>query len=108
VGADPAVRPGVLGRFPVGGAKLAAVGADPCLLASADPGPGGLALLGVIHALARLPAGTDRTGALAALAAGTVALAAAVFSWHFGTRETLRAGATPQILAPCVSRCSPC
>jgi diguanylate cyclase (GGDEF)-like protein len=61
---------------------------------------GGLALLAVIHALVRLPGGGDRpgAGALVALDAGSVALAAAVFGWHFGTREALRDGTTPQVM----------
>jgi diguanylate cyclase (GGDEF)-like protein len=65
---------------------------------------GGLALLGVIHALIRLPGGGERpgAGALVALDAGSVALAAAVFGWHFGTREALRAGTTPQVLVSLV------
>ncbi|MEU4625956.1 GGDEF domain-containing protein [Actinoplanes sp. NPDC023801] len=60
---------------------------------------GALALLAVIHALIRLPGGgRPGSGALIALDAGSVALAAAVFGWHFGTRAALRAGTTPEVL----------
>ncbi|MEU4158263.1 GGDEF domain-containing protein [Actinoplanes sp. NPDC026670] len=60
----------------------------------------GFALLAVVHALVRLPAGATRVGsaALVALDAGTVALAVAVFAWHFGTRRALEAGLTPLVL----------
>ncbi|MEU8657146.1 diguanylate cyclase domain-containing protein [Actinoplanes philippinensis] len=61
---------------------------------------GACALIIVIVAVVRLPTGAGRPGAaaLVALDAGTVALAAAVFGWHFGTRHALRAGLTPQLL----------
>ncbi|WP_143133553.1 GGDEF domain-containing protein [Actinoplanes philippinensis] len=61
---------------------------------------GACALIIVIVAVVRLPTGTGRPGAaaLVALDAGTVALAAAVFGWHFGTRHALGAGLTPQLL----------
>ena len=59
-----------------------------------------LALMCLIHALVRLPVGDSRPGAGArvALDAGTVALAAAVFIWHFGTRQALAAGMTPELI----------
>ncbi|GIE91393.1 GGDEF domain-containing protein [Actinoplanes regularis] len=61
----------------------------------------GIALLVLCHALIRLPAGGRRTGAAArvALDAGTVALASAVYIWHFGTRNALGAGLTPPVIA---------
>lgn len=64
----------------------------------------GLALLTLVHALGRLPVGANRAGGalLVALDAGTVALAAAVFSWHFGTRQALHAGMTSEVLVSLV------
>ncbi|MFC4069485.1 diguanylate cyclase domain-containing protein [Actinoplanes subglobosus] len=64
----------------------------------------GLALLTLVHALGRLPVGANRAGGalLVALDAGTVALAAAVFSWHFGTRQALHAGMTSDVLVSLV------
>ncbi|MBO3741170.1 GGDEF domain-containing protein [Actinoplanes flavus] len=60
----------------------------------------GLALLCLIFALARLPVGDSRPGAGArvALDAGTMALAAALFIWHFGTRPALRDGTASTVL----------
>lgn len=79
----------------------------------------GIALLVLCLALIRLPAGrrptrpagrtvrddTPVAAARVALDAGTVALASAVFIWHFGTRHALDAGLTPAVgtsLALCV------
>jgi diguanylate cyclase (GGDEF)-like protein len=60
----------------------------------------GGALLVVVHALIRLPSGAARVGsaALVALDAATVALAVALFAWHFGTRRALLAGVSPLVL----------
>ena len=57
----------------------------------------GIALLCLINALIRLPAGDGEPGTAVrvALDAGTVALAAAVFIWHFGTRQAVSSGVTP-------------
>ncbi|BCY13052.1 GGDEF domain-containing protein [Actinoplanes sp. L3-i22] len=61
----------------------------------------GLALLVLCHALVRLPTGGRQAGAATrvALDAGTVALASAVFIWHFSTRRALGAGLTPAVAA---------
>jgi diguanylate cyclase (GGDEF)-like protein len=61
----------------------------------------GIALLVLCYALIRLPAAGRQVGAAArvALDAGTVALASAVFIWHFGTRQALGAGFTPAVAA---------
>ncbi|MEV6350469.1 GGDEF domain-containing protein [Actinoplanes sp. NPDC051851] len=61
----------------------------------------GGALLLVCHALARLPLGARRPGTTTriALDAGTVALAAAVFIWHFGARQGLAGDVDGQVIA---------
>ncbi|MBG0562547.1 GGDEF domain-containing protein [Actinoplanes aureus] len=61
----------------------------------------GVALLCLSYALSRLPVGGEQRGALArvVLDAGSVALAAAVYIWHFGTRQAIAAGVTPPVLA---------
>ena len=60
----------------------------------------GVALVVLSYALIRLPMGDSRPGAATrtALDAGSVALGAAVFIWHFGTSQALRAGLTPEIV----------
>ncbi|GGN90076.1 hypothetical protein GCM10010112_75150 [Actinoplanes lobatus] len=60
----------------------------------------GLAILCLVFALARLPVGDSRlgSGARVALDAGTVALAGALFIWHFGTRPALREGMSSAVL----------
>ncbi|MEU4695086.1 GGDEF domain-containing protein [Actinoplanes sp. NPDC023714] len=64
----------------------------------------GGALLCLSYALIRLPMGRSRPGAATrtALDAGAVALAAAVFIWHFGTRQAVHAGVTPGVAASLV------
>ncbi|GIF16516.1 GGDEF domain-containing protein [Actinoplanes teichomyceticus] len=59
------------------------------------------ALLALCHALIRLPAGGRQAGSAArvVLDAGVVALASAVFIWHFGTRQALGAGLTTPVAA---------
>ncbi|WP_328469408.1 GGDEF domain-containing protein [Actinoplanes sp. NBC_00393] len=60
----------------------------------------GVGLLVLSYALSRLPVGGEQRGALArvVLDAGSVALAAAVFIWHFGTRPALAAGISPPVI----------
>ncbi|MFC7529866.1 diguanylate cyclase domain-containing protein [Actinoplanes sp. GCM10030250] len=60
----------------------------------------GAGILVLSYALSRLPVGNDKRGALARviLDAGSVALAAAVFIWHFGTRQAVAAGLTPPVI----------
>ncbi|MEV6302840.1 GGDEF domain-containing protein [Actinoplanes sp. NPDC051861] len=56
----------------------------------------GAGMLCLSHALSRLPVGGNKRGDVARviLDAGSVALAAAVFIWHFGTRRAVAAGLT--------------